>query len=305
VAGLVPPTNLDGPVASPPVHSLVRCAPSPAASAGRWELGFRYRADFCPDIATYDPHCYDAPDPPPVPAPTPPPTPGQPGGGVTKTAAGDVGEWLDYLPVLAETVYQCDSTGWTDADEGAALRQLEAGTPKAVGYEFWTGEKRPSNRHLASTDADDVTPVAGTPTSAAFALAALIQALANCGGGGRGMIHVPPFLATTWACANCLIEEGGCLVTRVGHHIVVPDPGYPGTGPDGGIPPDGATWAYATGIVQVLLGAPQVLRPDAGGLVTATVGASHGVVNAMERRAERAFAAWWGCCHAAVLTEAC
>jgi hypothetical protein len=293
VAGVGP--NFDGPVASPPVHSLVRCAPSPDAAGQRWEYGFRFRPDNCIDISTWDPHCDD------------PPGEGDvPGGEVLKTPAGANEEWEDYFPVLAETVYQCDSTGWTPQDDGAALRQLEAAFPKAVGFEFWTGELRPTNRHLADVTANDVTPTVGTAVDPVDALASLVQAIADCGGGGRGMIHATPYLASLWACGDCIVEEGNCLVTKVGRHIVVPDPGYPGTGPNGAVPAAGSTWAYATGMVQVLLGPAQVLRPDAT-LMTATVTEGlverHGIVNAIEIRAERAFAAWWGCCHAAVLSE--
>lgn len=173
-------------------------------------------------------------------------------------------------PTIVEVPYTCSTFGWEEEDyQGKALRALERGKSKAIECEFWTGAHNPLNPSLVRGTPNDDDHVlnpggAATPTavSPGIALMLLAQALANCGSGGRGMIHATPALAERWASFLTIGTEDGLLVTLSRGDIVVSGTGYPGTGPLGQPPPGpNEAWAYATGIVDIRLGDPELI-PD-------------------------------------------
>jgi hypothetical protein len=276
--GLGPAVVVAPPPATAPAHNLVTSAlPQPSGEGDRWQMGFESCPEGCVTIASWYPGC--------------PVTGGPPGAGL-KSDATPPPDVVPYTPFMLETPVECCSYGFKSQDyEGRARRQLEAGTPKGLEREFWTGELVPDNPHLASSGA---VVVPGGPFDPIKALARLNQAIADCSLGGRGMIHATPYLVSIWVHQfGALDEEGPRLVTKVMKNVVVAGTGYPGTGPTGQAA-GGTQWAYATGMVQVRLG-DVVVIPDT------MAEALDRLSNTVNYRAERVAAASWDtCCHFAV-----
>lgn len=209
----------------------------------RWENGI-----------TYEPECIGSdPDPHAVEC-------GSEAYGLTGQDPSATVEWDTYG---LHKPYRCTTHAARGKDwDAIARRRLEAATDRMLGRELWRGTKARAesypNRFLASNDADTLSGASGlTPLNA---LACLEQYLAECNGGGPGMIHASSQVATHWIENGKVRREGNTLVTELGT-IVVRSPGYDGSGPaaEGAadVPvaaADGSVWAYATGIVDVRLG---------------------------------------------------
>lgn len=301
------------PVAPPPLQpprvSLVTSARDPLANGdetdGRWEGGFAFRPE-----ANVDPTIRDT-------CTTDGSNDDVPGSQPALTT-------VETVPWMVEAEDDCSTFGFRAADYvGRATRALAAATPKGVEREFWTGAVAQAagwpNLFLASPDADDVTPTPGTAVELAEAIALLEDALAMCGDGGRGMIHVAAWSTPSFA----LIRREGQLLLTARDTIVVSGAGYMGTGPDGTDPSaTGKTWLYATGVVDVRLGPIQVFGQQADTPSTTARGqwfdpAATGFdaerfapvlldrsINKVGVRARRMVAATWdGTCHAAVLAN--
>lgn len=199
----------------------------------------------------------------------------------------------DYVPFVIEAVDTCSTFGFKQRDaEQRAIEALEACTQKALEAEFWNGNLATtngytSNRFLASADSTDVTP-GGGPIKIRYGLALLEQALADCGCGTRGTIHV----TTAVGSALAVKKVDDHLETQLGNFVIV-GAGYDGSGPDGAVPATG-TWMYATGPVSVLLGESEAV----GANIAEQVDRSD---NTWEARAQRGAAVTWdGCCAFAV-----
>jgi len=195
------------------------------------------------------------------------------GAKVTKKAYDGFQAPQTYMPYVIETPYTCSSFGFKAANyEERARRQLEANKHKALEYEFWTGNINPSNISLVrGTPNDDLHVLnpggaaAPTAVSPSMALVMLEQALANCGSGGRGLIHATTGLVERWSGLYVVspMDEFPIpvemITTRSRGDIVVNGSGYPGTGPLGQPPPGpGETWAYATGMVNIRMGQTEI-----------------------------------------------
>lgn len=201
---------------------------------------------------------------------------------------------VDFEPYVVYGGDHCSTFGFTAenyADRARAL--LERSQSKQIAAELWTGDLAAAetwpNLSFAGTATDSDTVTDG-PSSVITVLACLEQALAQCGGGDQGMIHATRQLVTHWAALgpSVLRREGGLLLT-VHDTIVVADAGYDGSGP-GGVAAGASQWAYASGLVEVRLGAIQ-MTPDT--LAEATDRA----VNTIEYVAWRPAAAVFdGCC---------
>lgn len=201
-------------------------------------------------------------------------------------------------PFMVWAYDRCSSIGWEARDyEGRARRALAATESAAIAKEFWTGDLSQAhgldNTWLASLGADTLT-AAASPVDPVHALALLEGALAACGGGRRGMIHVTPQVLIHLRSAYAVDQAGQQIVTPLGT-VVVADAGYDGSGPNGEAP--GATqWAYATSTVQVRLAPVDVPGTLAGARRYAQQ--MRRDINLIEVRANRlALVQWDNCCH--------
>lgn len=152
-----------------------------------------------------------------------------------------------------------------------ARRRLDAVTGKAIAHELWTGAATqldpydlPGPQTYANPTAGDqsVNPylraaedVFSTALPAMRALGEVEARVADLVAGGPIYLHVP--LALVVELAPSLVQRGELWQTPTGG-IVVPDRGYPGTGPTGT-----ARVIYGTGAVQVWTGPISVLDDPA------------------------------------------
>ena len=219
---------------------------------------------------------------------------------------------LQYQPFVVEVPYTCSTWGFQENDyTGKAMRQLDAGTGKAVEREFWTGELNIANINLQYwTPGGNILNPGGwadpVAVNVALGLALLEQALASCATGSRGMIHAPAVVIERMAQWYLLDDDPGCdedecrLLTRGRGDVVVCGAGYePQVGPLAAFHDISPTesWVYATGMVDVRLGEPMIYPETiAEALDRAT--------NTITYRGERTAAVNPdGCCMFAVLVD--
>ncbi len=234
---------LAAPLARPAALSLINSANTPTAEqiGGRWQLGVEFRPDACTGGDVYDASCNPAP---------------VDWDAITRPST----ELADPFYVRAWDV--CSTFGGAEAEQQAeyearARRLLDKCKSKQAGRELWTGNANMANgRRLTDLGSDTVT---SGPTAPLTALAFLEQALADGTCGERGMIHASRGLVTQWAgLGNTVLRREGGLLLTVHDTIVVSEAGYDGSGP-GGVPAvDGSVWAYATGLITVLMDSVEV-----------------------------------------------
>lgn len=225
------------PVAPPaleePVISLLRSAQDPLrgnadTTGGRWVGGIAYQPYDNVAPVVIDPCEGAAVD-------TPPAPPG-------------VVTWQAYVVKVFD---QCSAIGFRAHDFKERLdTAMRVGRHKAIEKEFWGGAlaTSTSNGNAFLTESPGVTDL--TPTavpSIRRAMQILEQGLADCGLGGRGMIHMRPDALPADTQAR---REGNVLLTLRDTILVVGN-GYPNTGPSGAAAPAGTTWLFATGMVDV------------------------------------------------------
>lgn len=297
----LPPAVVAPPPVLPALHNLVSSAITITEPDSRWEGGIAWRSLAGSEAGVWVPCQYDE-DGEPVPADELAP----------KQGPRRIGP-SSFQPYDVELADECSAFGLSDADwERRARLYLDAATPKAVEAEFWTATQHPDNfsltSHTPNTDGTApgstggvLNPTLVTPLEPSHALAALQQALANCGAGTRGMIHATPYLAELWG-GRLQVKDIGIddptqppdvsgavslLTTKTRGTIVVAGAGYLGTGPDGNAkatPDAGTVWAYASKMVAVRLGGVRLVP---GSLAEALDRDTNSVVY----RAERAAAA--------------
>ena len=221
---------------------------------------------------------------------------------ISKTGTGTTGE---YLPFTVQAEVSCSTMGSNSIDwESRARAALEACQNKAIELEFWEGRLARAanaddpgsnpNRFLGNGDAIDLTPTAGTPVRARYALALLEGRLAATGCGGRGYIHAPVSVASVLPLKE---RDGeGILTTTLGNYVIAGD-GYTGVGDNGAATTGSSVWMYATGPVFVRLDEVQVTADQKRQYIDTET-------NHVTVRAERAGAVVWdGCAHYKVLVD--
>lgn len=226
-------------------------------------------------------------------------------------AEADAPLYRAYIPFTIETSFSCSTFAFRELEYLKMAEDfLEQTQQKAIEHELWTGalsqqekddwetahsgETFP-NRWLSSTDAVDVTP-SGTAVKAKYGLALLEKALADCGAGIKGTIHMTRDIASVLN----LKDRNGALRTSLGN-LVIAGTGYTGTGPTGAAPSGTQTWLYATGPVSVRLG-PVAAVPDKNTRLTGqSVNTSNNNVTVYASRP--AAVTWDSCCLYAVKVD--
>lgn len=218
---------------------------------------------------------------------------------------------LSLRGVMPFTVYawfDCSPVGVSGTErEQLAEQALAAVQGWQVERAVWTGVAGGRDVVFPSLDGDTAavyaqgastvllqSPVVtgnSTATDAVTGLGLLEGMLADCHT-GVGVVHVPQkALPTLWP---LLKPQGGRLKTLGGFDVAV-GAGYPGTGPGGSDPGEGAAWLYGTGPVFAYRGDRLSIREPRDALDRAN--------NTLSLLAERTFAVGWGCCHFAVLVS--
>lgn len=217
----------------------------------RWEGGFEFLPDGCPDGGLYAP-CSD------------------------DTFVADTGATLvQWEPVVAYASDGCESTWAPDPvaydREGRARRRLAVARHRLIEAEVWAGavaavEGLPNPVLSASTGLQLIN--AGDPTPLTYALGELQEAL-GAAIGGPGVIHAPRRLVTEWLRHTVVFHEeieGGRYRIRDSYgNEVIAGVGYSGTGPDDETPAlDSYVWAYGTPPVFAAEGPVEVLGMEPG-----------------------------------------
>lgn len=283
---------IDAIPAQPQRHGLQQSIPQVLNGPDKWELGMSAPPpENCVQVSTWDPDCAAWPL--------------DGGGDVVKpekdsdlqSRAGH-----DLQPFVIYTQFECDAQQLRTIDfKGRCTRQLEAASGKGLEYELWTGAQSGStgNPYLMSDNATVIGGGAAFGARQAWTL--LAQSLANCGGGGVGVIHATTFIVEEWLYASggsAIREENGRLVSVGRGDTVVSGAGYTGEGPDGETAPGPhQAWAYATGPMRFWMGDP-ILSADT------VAEAMDRKRNNVEYRAERfAVVDFDTCCHFAILID--
>lgn len=194
---------------------------------------------------------------------------GNPTAGVVKIDdTTDALRQLSYSPFLLQGKAKGSVMGTTLEElQAKAKTVLDISTQKMVEREFWTGElSKQSNsifeavnsdsskfsvtRYLASEDAIDITPTAGTGVKPRLGQALLEGALGAQTIGYKGTIHSPRDVASVLKIKD---DKDGVLRTNLDTPFVAGS-GYTKHGPDGTEAPAGQYWMYATGPTAVVLG---------------------------------------------------
>lgn len=130
-----------------------------------------------------------------------------------------------YTPFQIEVRLKTSTLGMTPKEVGQlAKTYMDIVTQKAIEREFWTGEIATAagfteNRFLTGTTATALTASALTGTARPkFDLGVLEQALAGCGIGEVGVIHIPHVLAMP---LDLDIHKKGYPVTPAGNKVVI------------------------------------------------------------------------------------
>jgi hypothetical protein len=258
-------------------------------TSAKWRMGIQWQS-FCPAVAGTYGECA-------VPDEVPTPNPKD--------------ETWEYItrgatPVTIYSRADCAPVGQWDELSTRNQQALIRSEERELERIFWTGGAEAGAGqtnvwpHLAANaelvDGDDTLQIPATPVSniaqdIVTGLGMLEAAMRRCYS-GVATIHMPIRLAAL-AVENHLIEprNGVMYTTTVGSKVIIGE--YPGTGPDGTLPPDGSTWMYATGeVFYQREPAPHTFRP---------VESFDRDVNTLSMIAERTYVFGWDCCLFAVL----
>lgn len=280
------PEPIAAPPARPPRYGLIASAPAVEPGDARWQRGFAFQPEGCGTAGRLTLDCsgntavMDLPDRP----------------------ATEDGE-----PFVVWASDECSTFGWQARDwQGRVRRQLAASESYELAAELWAGSLALTDSDgdpivsLADPAADTLTAV-DSPADPVDALALIEQGLATCNRGRQGMVHMTPTMLTNLVSTSVVRIDGTTYVTPNGH-IVVPDAGYDGSGPNG--EPAGASqWAYGTSMIGVLLGPVELLPSTLDEARSLSAALDRGV-NTLTVFAER-LAAWqWDhCCHVAAQVD--
>ena len=155
----------------------------------------------------------------------------------------------DWFPYVLTAEYRCSTFGHADNDyKGRVTRLLDAATPKLLEWEFWGGELSQA-ASLDNSFLMEFSGVAYNADSIEKAIGAVESGLADCAVGGRGMIHLSPFVVPF---LRSIVRREGNLLLTDRDTIVVPGSGYARYG--GGANPNPTMDIYGTGLTDVRLG---------------------------------------------------
>jgi hypothetical protein len=175
---------------------------------------------------------------------------------------------VEYVAPYVAVAQACSAISGEDELDRTIERArllLEGCETVGIAHELWTGTVAKSmtpdlpNAYLAQDGVVEVLN-SGSSTASIDAFAWLEASLGTCACAGVGMIHADPYTATVWQSLHLVERQAdGRLLSALGT-IVVADPGYDGSAPDGTRDATHATaWAYGTTMVDVRRGPVETL----------------------------------------------
>jgi hypothetical protein len=168
---------------------------------------------------------------------------------------------VDYFPFGIMDYVKCSTISGNMVDlRRRAIAKLMTSTSHKIEAEFWKGTlskaapTAPVGGNLYLSKSGSVTQLnSGTAIPMVYAFAMLVDALADCAQGSRGMIHMTTYAALMLVSQYAIRVENGLLLDPVGN-IIVAGSGYDGSSPAGVVDATGDTqWMYATDMVDVRL----------------------------------------------------
>jgi hypothetical protein len=268
----------------PPQHAtsvkaanlLASALPPPTPEDQHWQEGIVWRSELCPGYQVLDPCADETTNPP---------------------ASGD---GLVYYHPLGYRVTDVCSARNVAFDIARVSRMTDAVTSFVAANELWTGagtQAAPYDTPTGDTDITNAylagptaTVISGTVADPMEALGLLEERARQAAAGQQVFLHVPTRITTQ---LGAQLRRVGNVVMTQTDGIVVADPGYPGTGPDGSAGTAPGVWCYATG--------PVVMRTSDIDAITEAAVTLDRRSNRRQVWAERMFAATFDpCCHFAL-----
>lgn len=228
------------------------------------------------------------------------------GVGSTKLPTGGA-NWRGADPFAVLTWIDCDLVGVGEEElKQRTLRAHQNNVQTVVEQVFWTGGDFGTHQYLATET--PVTEVSGgssinlqtgaTSVTGTYditkAISILESQMAACYG-GVPLIHVPRSV-TAFLSKDHLVTKSGQVLKTDNGSIVIPGPGYPGTGPAGQAATADSVWIYATGNVKMLQSEPIFRARDAAELLNRSINSTVLIL-------EQWFMLFWDCCHFAVQVD--
>lgn len=220
------------------VANLLGSAIDPQDPNVRWQEGFAWRPEACPAFQPVAP-CGDV---------------------TTEILESDGG--VEFYQPTGYRVTDVCTTRNVGFDVERVSRMAEAVLSQAMATELWTGATTKANpydiapgepdldgttgatnSYLAGPTATIITTATSDPMEA---LGLLEEQARQQLGGQQCFLHVPVRIATQ---LGAQIRRVGDMLMTQTDAVIVADPGYPGTGPDGTDPTAPGIWCYATGAV--------------------------------------------------------
>lgn len=188
----------------------------------------------------------------------------------SQVSASTVNYFTEIDPFFIEIDETRSTLSFSSIDRIARIkRQLDGATQKAIEAELWAGTIRITESHAnrALVDPAAIILNSGTALSPARALALLEHTISTTSPTGeQGVIHMTRDVASLLGSTYMLTQKEGKdhLETVVGTPVIVGS-GYTGAGPtdsagDTETPSSTNKWIYATGLVKVYLGKPDVVN---------------------------------------------
>ena len=212
---------------------------SPSSISQRWVGGYRFLPEQQCSVGTTRDACTDTQ--------------------LTVPTLGSSTDWIVGIPTIVENGDSCSAFGFEAHDyQGRATRALTGSESKQIASEFWTGTVARAeswdNQYLQAgydTSSGLVHWLnSGGAVSPGAALALIEEGIASHSNGAPAAIHCTRQMGSALSeLGNTFRSVDGLIYTYMGN-VIIPDAGYPGTGPSGEAV--GATqWIFATGLPVV------------------------------------------------------
>lgn len=210
----------------------------------RWTAGYAFEQDLTLPVEAWQ-FCHDEDDP----------------VAVSTNARAANGESAPLGYRVALTCLGRPAEEWANALSAEAVAELGRRFSAALAHEWWTGAEINTVPYLAKPTgllyyADEAlsawevgtTVVGDVDVMDENDLGTIVEVVSRARPGDQLMIHAPLALVHRWLRdMECVRDRSGRIVTQVGQHRVVTDPGYPRSGPGGAAAVAGTSWVFVTG----------------------------------------------------------